>query len=220
MTWFSYLFPRTILRTSSRYNRDIRINEERGKLKLLVNGSRQSGEYIEKLWKEAFAAFNLRSDLKAPQGLTFSILVLGVAGGTVIHLLHHMYPAATITGVDIDEVMLDIGRTYFGLGAIERLTLVHQDAKQYVTEAITRKKRYDLIIVDLFFGRDIPAFVKDQVFLEQLHQLLKGNGRVIINFLREKEYELQSDELMKSLKKTFLAVGDFGIYHNRFFSAR
>src|SRR3990167_4267490 len=99
MTWFSYIFPQTILRTSSKYNSHIRINEERGKLKLLVNGSRESGEYIEKLWKEAFAAFGLGSGLNAPQGLPPSILVLGVAGGTVIHLLHHMYPIATITGV-------------------------------------------------------------------------------------------------------------------------
>src|SRR3989344_2102034 len=112
MTWFSYIFPQTILRTSSKYNDDIRVNEERGKLKLLVNGSRESGEYIEKLWKEAFAAFGFGG----LGSVTPSILVLGVAGGTVIHLLRRMFPAAAITGVDIDDVMLDIGRTYFGLG--------------------------------------------------------------------------------------------------------
>ena len=223
MTWFSYIFPQTILRTSSKYNSHIRINEERGKLKLLVNGSRESGEYIEKLWKEAFAAFGfggLGSGLKLHQGLTPSILVLGVAVGTVIHLARRMYPKAAITGVDIDKVMLDIGRTYFGLGEAKGLTLIHQDAKQYVQKAVVQKKQYDLIIVDLFLGREIPGFVESQSFLRQLHRLLKKDGRVIINFLRELEYESVSDKLMERLKKTFRVVQDFGLYHNRFFWAR
>ena len=223
MHWISYLFPLAILRTSSKYNRDIRINQERGKLKLLVNGSRQSGKYIEKLWKRAFAAFGfggLVSGLKLPQGLTPSILVLGVAGGTVIHLLKNMYPEAAITGVDIDEAMLDIGRRYFVLGNVKRLALVHRDARQYVTEAAKRKKQFDLIITDLFFGREIPDFVSSHAFLRQLRQILKKDGALVINYLRESEYGKRSDSFMEMLQTIFAVVQDFSLYHNRFFNAR
>ena len=215
MSWLSHIYPQTILRMSSRYNRDIRINEERGTFKLLVNGSRQSGAYIELLWRRSFEEFGI-----TPNNSVRSILVLGVAGGTVIHLLHHMYPAATITGVDVDDVMLDIGRTYFGLGNVKLLRLIHQDARPYVQEAAVQKKRYDLMIVDLFLGRDIPLFVRSPIFLRQLRRILKKDGTVVINFLRELEYGPKSDKLMIMLKKIFPTVLDFGIYHNRFFAMK
>ncbi|MBI5619444.1 methyltransferase domain-containing protein [Candidatus Gottesmanbacteria bacterium] len=210
----SYLIPQTILRTSSKYNRDIRINEERGKLKLLVNGSRQSGAYIERLWRRAFKAFAITH-----QNSVRSILVLGVAGGTVIQLLHRMYSDASITGVDIDEVMIHVGRTYFGLAAMNKLHLIRMDAKHYVRQAVAQKRRYDLVIVDLFFGRHIPAFIRSSRFLEQVKKLIQPDGRVIINYLREQEYKEQSDKLIALLQKMFVGVSDFGIFHNRFFSA-
>ncbi len=215
MSWLSYVFPLTILRQSTKYNRDIRINEERGNYKLLVNGSRQSGEYIKLLWLHAFKKLGITADKQ-----TRSILVLGVAGGTVIHILRGMYTKATIAGVDIDNVMIDIGKTYFGLKDIPRLLLVHQDAKQYIQQAIAQKKRYDLIIVDLFSGREIPGFVAHASFLRKLRTLRTKDGRIVINYLRELAYQKRSDRLMKTLKKLFSTVVDFGIYHNRFFAAK
>ncbi|MEK7129445.1 MAG: methyltransferase domain-containing protein [Patescibacteria group bacterium] len=211
MSWFSYIFPQTIFRASSTYNRDIRINEERGKLKLLANGSRQSGAYIEQLWRRAFKAFGI-----IPNSPVRSILVLGVAGGTVIHLLRDRYLRSRIVGVDIDPVMIDIGKRYFGLDAIPSLRIVQGDAKQFVHRTTDR---FDLIIVDLFLGREIPAFVRSPIFLRRLRHILNSGGTVVINFLRELEYGMKSDKLMKILQKIFPTVSDFGMYHNRFFAA-
>lgn len=211
MNWLSYLFPRVVAKLSSSYNQDIRIIEECGELKLLVNGSRQSGKYIRKLWEAAFGSFHIGRERKIK-----NILVLGVAGGTVIHLLHERFPAARITGVDIDPAMINIGKRYFGLNTIPALRFVRDDAQHFVRRTA---HRFDLIIVDVFFGREIPAFVESSIFLRCLSQLLSNGGTVVINFLRELEYGMKSDKLMETLQKIFPTVSDFGMDHNRFFAA-
>ena len=63
------------------------------------------------------------------------ILVLGVAGGTIIRLLHDAYPTAEIIGVDIDRVMIELGKKYFGLKNIPKLTFIVDDAKDFVMKS-------------------------------------------------------------------------------------
>src|SRR3990167_5585346 len=199
MSLVSYIIPQVVARFSTKYNPDIRVVEESGKLKLLVNGSRQSGVYIEWLWKKAFSVFGL--------GRYTSILILGVGGGTVIHLLHKRYPDAYITAVDIDPTMIDIGVKYFGLGGVPNLTLVTADAKNF---KITRA--YDLVVVDLFIGRHIPDFVSSVAFLKRLE-----GSTVIINYLRELEYKEKSQKLQTLLEKIFPVVKNYQIARNSFY---
>lgn len=210
--WLTRFFPKTIARLSSPYNADIRVVEERGVLKVLVNGSRQSGEYIKMLWDTAFDAFDV-GEHKAVS----SILVLGVGGGTVIHLLSHLFPEANITAVDIDPTMIDVGRRYFKLDAIPHLTLVEADARAYVVSQAKRPPRYDLIVVDLFVGRDIPEFVSDISFLQDCKRLLSKRGSIVINYLRELSYGEKSNEVKSKLEQLFSTVQEIVLYRNRFF---
>lgn len=215
MTWKSYLCPQTVLVASSKYNKLIRVNEEFGKYKLLVNGSRQSGEYIKGLWQYTFKTFKLNSISNVNE-----ILVLGVAGGTVVHLLREIFPDAKITGVDIDKAMIEIGNKYFGLSSIKNLNLINDDAFKYAKKTANQKTYFDLVVVDLFLGRKIPEFVLDQSFLKVLKTLLDSNGVLVINYLRELEYGQKSEELSKALGKVFAAISDAKIKRNRFFMAR
>lgn len=212
MGWSTYLLPKKIARFSSPYNRDILVVEEQGKNKLLVNGSKQSGEYIKKLWQFALSKFGI-----IPSPDVKKILVLGVAGGTVIHLLHALYPHASIDGVDIDEKMLDIGRKYFGLSKIEGMTLSTADANEFIKKSAAGGKTWDMIVVDLFIGPEIPTFVDNEIFFKGIKKITSPRGMVIINYLRERAYKEQSEILYKRLKKIFTRVQDAQIAFNRFF---
>lgn len=205
-----FLLPHIVLRTSSRYNPDIRVVREWGGTKLLVNGSRQSGPYIRMLWEKAFRGLRL-----SEQTNVRSILVLGIGGGTVIELLAKRYPQANITAVDIDQTIIDIAKNYFYIDHIPRLSIVRADAR-----AFSSAKRFDRIIVDLFIGREIPPFVSQAAFYTRLKKMLSQHGIVVVNFLRELEYQHRSDALFDILKRVFFDVQDFTIANNRFFCCR
>lgn len=215
MSWTSYIVPRVIARYSSPYNHDIRILEEKGKYKLLVNGSRQSGEYVKKLWRHAFCSFGVIPSLSIRR-----ILVLGVAGGTVIHLLHAMYPDVVIDGVEIDTEMILIGKKYFGLGTIEGLRLIEGDAQKFLKKEVRSKKHWDMILVDTHVGPQVPDFVGNERFLTLLDHARAPRGMVIINYLRELQYLALSGELREKLKKLFGNVRETDIYFNRFFMVK
>lgn len=217
MNFLSFIFPRKVAILSSPYNNVIRVNEEMGRMKLLVNGSPQSGKYIAMLWNRAFRSFGLlQSHL---QGDPLQILVLGVAGGTVIDILHSYYPQACITGVDIDQTMIDVGIKYFGLGQINNLTLVRQDAQAYVTKNVKLKRFFDIIIVDIYIGAFIPELVRNKLFLHNLLSSLSDRGHLVINYLQEFEYSEKSNQLYSLLKTMFPRVVEKPLYNNRFFLA-
>jgi len=240
MSWKSYLFPQTILITSSAYNRHIRVNEEWGKMKLLVDGSSQSGTYIEKLWKKALKRFSILPSGRTPHSRNWGIfnsgnenspkqdcvrsikdiLILGVGGGTVISLFHDVFPHVDQTCVDIDKVIIDIAKEYFSIGQIPNIILIEVDAQKYVQQLVKEKKMYDCIVVDLFSGPHVPEFVRDERFLRSLRGILTKDGCVLINYLREREYKKKSDKLYTSLQNVFGQVKDFPIACNRFFYAK
>lgn len=164
------------------------------------------------LWKKAFRAFDVASKIAVKD-----ILVLGVGGGTVIHMLHERYPNAAIVGVDIDQTMLDIGKTYFELSTINHLRLVQIDAKVAVHDFVKKGQKFDMVIIDLFSGRHIPEFVSTRAFLKIVALLLSPTGIAYINYLRELEYREKSDQLYKTLNTLFNDVRDCPIVRNRFF---
>lgn len=213
MHWITYLFPRTVVKTSSQYNRDIRVVEEALTYKLLVNGATETGPYIRKLLLYAFKKFNISKEKNVK-----TILVLGVAGGTIIHTLHNMYPQAQITGVDIDDVMIGLGKKYFGLNTISNLILIKADAKVYIQRR--QKDTFDCIVIDLFIGREIPQFVKSIDFLHRVKKLLSPSGFVFINYLKELEFGLKPSGMTKALHTVFTNVRSVDCQYNRFFLAK
>lgn len=211
MTWTSYIFPRRLLKTNSPYNADIRVLEEYGKPKLLVNGSRQSGEYVKGLWRKALLALGI-----LPDPTIKKILIFGVAGGDIIYLLRDIFPTAEMTAVDIDKTMIEIGKQYFGLRSLQYVSFYVSDVRDFIKK---NKITYDIVVLDTFNGWSVPDFVFDERFLKQLRTMVRSHGKLIINYIGEKEYKIKSDILFEKLETLFPMVQDVIIYLNRFFLA-
>jgi spermidine synthase len=211
--WLTYLVPQTMLKTSSRFNHDIRVIKEAGAYKLLVNGSPESGPYIETLWKYAVRQLSVAKEKEIK-----SILVLGVAGGTVIHMLREFYASASIVGIDIDEQMIALGNQYFGLSHMKNVTFVVADAKKFVSSE--KPKLYDLIVIDLFIGREIPAFIRSESFMRDIHRLLRPKGVLLINYLKELDRQYSHTPMEHILKKRLSKVAFVDYKYNRFFLAK
>jgi len=108
-----------------------------------------------------------------------SVLVLGVAGGSVIKtLVDEVKFKGKITGVELDPEIVEIANTYFKLNEIKNLELVVQDAFEFVLKT---KEHYDLIIIDVFQDTTMPNFLFEDYFINRINFLLKVNGFILFN---------------------------------------
>ena len=173
----------------SKFNRDIKVVRSLGfGTYIQVNNLTQSGGIVETFWKETLRKIKKEKITK--------VLILGLGGGTVSKLIKKYWPQSEITGVEIDPVMVELGKKYLGLGNAE---IIIQDAYEFIEK---NKEKYDLVIVDLYIGDEFPNKFEDEDFLK----LLTKNKLVIFNRLYFGEKRKEAVKFGKKLEKIFSKV--------------
>lgn len=204
-------FPQTIFRSSSKFSKDTRIIEINNERRLLVNGIIQSVYPLDNNWQrfenrcwgimKSLATVNLSQTDKK------QVLLLGLAGGTVIHLLNQAFSDVKITAIEIDKELIDAGKKYFFLDQFENLEIINSDARNLPTFAKATVGKpdqcYNVIINDLFSSERSPDFVDDEGFLLQLHGRLKTDGLLICNRIFKEREINEREGFLKKLKEIF-----------------
>jgi SAM-dependent methyltransferase len=112
------------------------------------------------------------------------VLLLGLGGGSVARALRELAPAAEIVGVERDARVLRLARRHFGLDRIGVEAAV-ADALAYLRR---RRRRYDLIVEDLFVGPS-RSVRKPEWLLGAGYRLirarLRAGGVVVSNTIHE-----------------------------------
>lgn len=111
-----------------------------------------------------------------------SALILGLGGGTIAHLIHLRFGSVPIVGVDDDPLVLATGRDAFGLASLPNLRVEVTDAYAF---AATCRDRFDLVVVDLFRGGQVPRGVTATLFLRDVRRLLTPGGLATFNLVRD-----------------------------------
>lgn len=159
-----------------------------------VGGITQSGGVVEKIWRSVFK--NIKGDFK-------EILILGLGGGSVAKVLRGRSKKTRITGVEIDPLMVNFGKNYLGLDN-SKVKIEIDDAKKWLLE---NKKKFDLIIVDVYQGRIYPSFFESDLFLKSLKSHLVVGGIVVFNRLYNSHLDVRKsavkfgDKLEKEFKE-------------------
>jgi spermidine synthase len=134
-----------------------------------------------------------------------NLLVLGVAGGSVIKtLVDEIRYQGKITGIEIDPEVIQIANEYFNLNKIPNLNIIIDDAFEFVLKT---KETYDLIIIDVFQDTQMPNFLFEKFFINRIGSLLNKHGYILFNTmtlnekqdLRNKEYLSEFDSLPFSI---------------------
>ena len=108
-----------------------------------------------------------------------NILLLGVAGGSVIEtLIQDFKVTSQITGIEIDETTLSLAKKYFNLSNYKQVDLITADAFQYVK---TTKNTFDLIIIDIFNDDKMPKELFAEKTWVEIHKILNNNGLCVFN---------------------------------------
>ena len=189
---FSYLIPIKIYETKSSLSKSIEVTWTNGELVLDSENANYSYGSLQRILRLGLK--NIGYEKIVPMK---HILVLGVAGGSVIKtLVDEIKYKGKITGVEIDPEIIKIANTYFKLDEIENLEIVIDDAFEFVLKT---KTKYDLIIIDIFQDTIMPNFLFETFFINRVCSLLKSHGFILFNTmllnesqnLRNKKYVLE-----------------------------
>lgn len=170
--------------TRSEYNNIVILETENSKVLLLdESGNVHSILYKGKKWTNSY--WDEFSSLPAiiPNG---PVAIFGLGGGTVAHQLLDFWPSLNIDGWELDEILVDRARQFFGLSDLEKgnngsggvLRVCVGDA---LSPLASVEGGYAGILVDLFAGAKVlPQLEKVETWVEMREKLMP-NGRIMVN---------------------------------------
>ena len=158
------------------------VGEDEGRRALLVDGVVQSvaaGDAAGGYWAAMLPSVRPRR-----------ALVLGLGGGTVVHLLRRRFGEVPIVGVEVDPAVLALARAEFGLDpspgsgqALPGLEAHLGDAFAFV-EACT--DCFDYVCVDLYRGNRLERGVLARPFLRRLKALATSGAEIVFNLYHDR----------------------------------
>ena len=129
-----------------------------------------------------------------------SILVLGVAGGSVIKtLVNEINYKGEITGVEIDPIIISLANKYFNLDEIQNLKIIIDDANKFVQKT---NQTFDLIIIDIFQDNSMPEFLFESEFIKNTKFLLNPDGYLLFNtMINSKDDQARNNDFVNHFNK-------------------
>jgi spermidine synthase len=132
---------------------------------------------------------------------TRDVLFLGLGGGSAIKRLLHDFPRLRIQVVELDPVVLDVARRFFGLPRDPRLAVAVEDGRRNLDR---HNRRWDMIGIDVFFDDGIPFHMATREFLELARSRLAPGGVVVTNVIGA--LEGPGSKLFRSIYRTYRSV--------------
>ena len=170
----SFLFPVTIYKQNSTVSNSIEITWNNGQLVMDSKNTNYSYGSLQRILRRGLQSIGFKNIKNS-----YSILVLGIAGGSVIKtLVNELDFKGEITGVEIDPEIISLANKYFKLNEIPNLTIYIEDANQFVQNT---NKTFDIIIIDIFQDNSMPEFLFENKFIENTRSLLTSGGYLLFN---------------------------------------
>ncbi len=142
------------------------------------------------------------------------VLVLGLGGATLPHLIVHRWGlGASMLGVDDDAEVLEVARQ---AGWLRLLGLRVEQADAFEFARRPRTDRFDYVGVDLYRGPNLVRRALGRPFLRALGSLLEPSGWLAINLLGEtatSPVARHVDEVFRVEHR--IAVGENLVLHGR-----
>lgn len=128
---------------------------------------------LHTVFRKVFSRFDIRQRELA------HALILGFGAGSVARILRDEYKKTVLlTGVEKDPVVIELAKKYFAVDRYENLSLLAEDAGDFVDRC---DQQFDLIVVDIFVGLDVPPKFWQDEFLAGVGRLLSRQGISFFN---------------------------------------
>ncbi len=172
--WLSFIIPINIKSVKSHWSKNLEVTWANGELVLDSANTNYSYGSLQRILRIGLLKIGFEKIEKMNH-----ILVLGVAGGSVIKTLtNEVNYTKKITGVEIDANVIEIANKYFELDTIPNFEIIIDDAFEFVLKT---KEKYDLIIIDIFQDTKMPNFLFESFFANRILEILEPNGMFLFN---------------------------------------
>ena len=181
-----------------------------GNLKVVgIQPSNQNSIYSYKLYQNGFTQntidkngnslniYTYMMDALSQQSSLGDALILGFGGGIIPKKLSAK--GFNIDVVEIDPITLEIAEKFFKYKKINT-NLFFEDARTYVRKC---KKKYHLIIIDLFFADGIPEHLTTIEFYKDLKNCLYDDGILISNSITDFSNNLTLNAVLSTFNAVF-----------------
>ncbi len=139
----------------------------------------------------------------APRDRPRSLLVIGLAGGTVPTLYARAFGPMRMVGVELDPGIIRVAYRYFGLGDLPFLQAMAGDGRLYLALS---DERFDVIAVDAYRPTYIPFHLTTVEFFRLAHAHLTPEGVVAVNAARTRDDFRLVEVLSSTMREVFPTV--------------
>lgn len=201
----SYMKPVNIFRTRSKINPVLEVNLVNGKVVLDAGRSNYSFGNLHKVFRILF------NKLEIEKKEVGEALALGFGAGSVADILiRELKMDCRITGVEIDEKVIEIAKRFFSAYDLPGVSVAEADALEFIRSGTTH---YDLIIVDLYIENLVPGHFHSREFIGLLKKRLKEKGMVVFNKLVfDSKTGMEAEYLFETFKAYFGQVSMIRIH--------
>lgn len=184
--WLSHITDVHLESHSSSINPSLHLLLVKGRLQLCTDNSIYSFE-------DQYDNFYKVFEKMIQRGWQYeSVLILGFAMGSIPKMLEDNFNLTLrYTGIEIDDVIIDLVSEYVLSQLKSPIQLINTDASVYLESS---SDTFDLICVDLFLDDVIPDRFKSQEFMQQLKSRLNTNGCILYNMLGDYQSDKQKAE--------------------------
>jgi spermidine synthase len=127
------------------------------------------------------------------------VLVVGLGGGTIPGFLHKHYPHTQIDAVDIDPIVVEVAKQFFGFKEDATLKAHVQDGRQFIEE---RLNAYDIVFLDAFQSESIPYHLVTREFLRALRRSITAQG-VVLADVWSRDWNPLYDSMVRTYQEVF-----------------
>ena len=167
---------RTVFEAESELSGTIRVVDYRRERRLVVGGDILSVYPLDGNWARVQDEYWWRALTLAPPRST--ALLIGLGGGTQVHLLRQLSRPRLVTVIERDPVILRVACRWFGLDAVGGLEFLCGDAEQVVPALAAAGRTFDFVMEDAAYAEPPERAVP---LARAVVPLVAEGGRLVIN---------------------------------------
>ncbi len=198
------MHPATVLEEgTSAYSGPMKVIQSGNERRLVLGESTFSIYYTSGNWSEARREYwgaMAESPFGTPRHAR--ILLLGLGGGTTLHMLHRAHHAPVVTVLEIDPLIIEAAKRHFFIGSIPDVTIVEGDATTGIRALRKEGARFDMILDDVFNKVTGKLSRSHQGLIKELMSMLNPGGSITFQRMIDTEADdIDSGRFAHSLRE-------------------